>query len=333
MDFKRVDRVEVSSKEEGFVGSYYSATILAKLAPTNELWVEYETLCQEEDETKLPFLPEIKLSEYSLLDKVDAYDNDGWWIGRISAVLDDSMYYVYFENSRDEIAYPVDKLRIHQEFDNGKWFTIDQLIVTGDSDQILQKAIQQHGRGQVMNTLTEIQERHGAVRDVESKLLELQQIFMDMAVLVETQGDMLDNIESQDLSAVDHVQSGAAALQKEKKLERNSRKWILLKGLVNPRFMLLIGIRTLKIELLHTRIPQIKSLCLDLYRFVLTKFVNVQPEDWDDKEYIDDPEDKKPEVEQLRKRFIHSIAPRGLAGDRQYVVPASGFSFSAQQIC
>ncbi|RZC60051.1 hypothetical protein C5167_021813 [Papaver somniferum] len=225
------------------------------------------------------------------------------------------MYYVYFENSRDEIAYPVDKLRIHQEFDNGKWSvtnhkcpmsldilqTMDQLIVTGDSDQILQKAIQQHGRGQVMDTLAEIQERHGAVRDVESKLLELQQIFMDMAVLVESQGDMLDNIESQVLSGVDHVQSGAAALQKEKKLERNSRKWILLKGL--------------------------------LYRFVLTKFVNVQPEDWDDKEYMDDPEDKKPEVEQLRKRFIHSIAPRGLAGDRRYVVPASGFSFSAQQIC
>ncbi|KAI3907994.1 hypothetical protein MKW98_003639 [Papaver atlanticum] len=132
MDFKRGDRVEISSKEEGFVGSYYSATILAKLAPTNELWVEYETLCQEEDEKKLlreivdvknvrPFPPEVKLSEYSLLDKVDAYDNDGWWVGRISAVLDDSMYYVYFESSRDEIAYPADKLRIHQEFDKGKW--------------------------------------------------------------------------------------------------------------------------------------------------------------------------------------------------------------------
>ncbi|RZC59150.1 hypothetical protein C5167_006447 [Papaver somniferum] len=120
-----------------------------------------------------------------------------------------------------------------------------------------------------MDTLTEIQERHGAVRDVESKLLELQQIFMDIAVLVESQGDMLDNIESQVLSVVDHVQSGAAALQKERKLERNSRKWIIFKA----------------------------------------------------------------PVEQLRKRFIHSIAPRGLAGDRRYVVPASGFSFSAQQIC
>ena len=35
---------------------------------------------------------------------------------------------------------------------------------------------------------------------------------------------------------------------------------------------------------------------------------------------------------QLRQRFVHSIAPGGLAGDRRGVVPASGFSFSAEQI-
>ena len=34
----------------------------------------------------------------------------------------------------------------------------------------------------------------------------------------------------------------------------------------------------------------------------------------------------------MRQRFYHSIAPGGLAGDRRGVVPASGFSFSAQQI-
>ncbi|KAF5944890.1 hypothetical protein HYC85_018967 [Camellia sinensis] len=38
------------------------------------------------------------------------------------------------------------------------------------------------------------------------------------------------------------------------------------------------------------------------------------------------------QVAQLRQRFFHSIAPGGLAGDRRGVVPASGFSFSAQQI-
>ncbi|OIW09003.1 hypothetical protein TanjilG_05979 [Lupinus angustifolius] len=37
-------------------------------------------------------------------------------------------------------------------------------------------------------------------------------------------------------------------------------------------------------------------------------------------------------VASLRQRFYHSIAPGGLAGDRRGVVPASGFSFSAQQI-
>ncbi|KAF9589857.1 hypothetical protein IFM89_028792 [Coptis chinensis] len=40
----------------------------------------------------------------------------------------------------------------------------------------------------------------------------------------------------------------------------------------------------------------------------------------------------KEQVAVLRQRFFHSIAPRGLAGDRRGVVPASAFSFSAQQI-
>ncbi|XP_022142481.1 protein ROOT HAIR DEFECTIVE 3 homolog 2 [Momordica charantia] len=40
----------------------------------------------------------------------------------------------------------------------------------------------------------------------------------------------------------------------------------------------------------------------------------------------------KEEVAQLRQRFFRSISPGGLAGDRRGVIPASGFSFSVQQI-
>ncbi|XVF87054.1 hypothetical protein PTKIN_Ptkin18bG0089700 [Pterospermum kingtungense] len=40
----------------------------------------------------------------------------------------------------------------------------------------------------------------------------------------------------------------------------------------------------------------------------------------------------KEQVAQLRQRFVNSISPGGLAGDRRGVVPASGFSFSTQQI-
>ncbi|ERM93607.1 syntaxin-132 [Amborella trichopoda] len=107
--------------------------------------------------------------------------------------------------------------------------TIDHLIETGNSEQIFQKAIQEHGgRGQIMDTLAEIQERHDAVRDLEKKLLDLHQVFLDMAVLVEAQGEMLDNIETQVTNAVDHVQSGTVALQKAKRLQRNSRKWMCI---------------------------------------------------------------------------------------------------------
>ncbi|XP_031476366.1 protein ROOT HAIR DEFECTIVE 3 homolog 2-like isoform X2 [Nymphaea colorata] len=40
----------------------------------------------------------------------------------------------------------------------------------------------------------------------------------------------------------------------------------------------------------------------------------------------------KEQVANLRQRFYHSIAPGGLAGDRQAVIPSSAFSFSVQQI-
>ncbi|GMY34577.1 protein ROOT HAIR DEFECTIVE 3-like [Fagus crenata] len=48
--------------------------------------------------------------------------------------------------------------------------------------------------------------------------------------------------------------------------------------------------------------------------------------------YEEKEEQFKEQVASLRQRFFHSIAPGGLAGDRRGAVPASGFSFSAQQI-
>ncbi|GKD54280.1 root hair defective 3-like protein, partial [Tanacetum coccineum] len=48
--------------------------------------------------------------------------------------------------------------------------------------------------------------------------------------------------------------------------------------------------------------------------------------------YEEKEEQFREQVASLRQRFFQSIAPNGLAGDRRGVVPASGFSFSAQQI-
>ncbi|KAJ3669931.1 hypothetical protein LUZ60_010255 [Juncus effusus] len=124
--------------------------------------------------------------------------------------------------------------------------TIDNLIETGKSEQIFKEAIQEQGRGQVMDTLAEIQERHDTVRELERKLLELQQIFMDMAVLVEAQGDMLDNIESHVSNAIDHVTTGTVALQKAKKLQKNSRKWMCIAIIILLLIVVIIVVAVLK---------------------------------------------------------------------------------------
>ena len=59
--------------------------------------------------------------------------------------------------------------------------TLDHLIETGESESMFQKAIMEQGRGQILETVAEIQERHHAVKQLERKLMELHQIFLDMS--------------------------------------------------------------------------------------------------------------------------------------------------------
>lgn len=103
--------------------------------------------------------------------------------------------------------------------------TVDNLISTGESETFLQKAIQEQGRGQVMETVLEIQERHDAVTVIERNLKELHQVFMDMAVLVEHQGEQLDNIESHVNRANSYVTRGTNQLVEARKKQKNTRKW------------------------------------------------------------------------------------------------------------
>lgn len=74
---------------------------------------------------------------------------------------------------------------------------VDAMIESGESETVFQRAILEHGRGAVADTLADIRERHEAVRQLEGSLLDLHQVFLDMAVLVDAQGEMLDSIEAQ----------------------------------------------------------------------------------------------------------------------------------------
>ncbi|KAH1048612.1 hypothetical protein J1N35_039396 [Gossypium stocksii] len=106
--------------------------------------------------------------------------------------------------------------------------TIENLISSGESETFLQRAIQEQGRVQIMDTISEIQERHDAVKEIEKNLIELHQIFLDMAALVEAQGQQLNDIESHVAHASSFVRRGTEQLQEAREHQKNSRKWMCI---------------------------------------------------------------------------------------------------------
>ncbi|GAB4859690.1 hypothetical protein Ancab_011169 [Ancistrocladus abbreviatus] len=134
MTFKRGELVEICGKDEGFEGSYYPATIISKVS-TNSFIVQYNTLLKDDESAPLreiiyateirPTPPDVDVTEFKVADQVEAWANDGWWLGKVKdrygrgrANLD---YCVYFENSREEAWFHASELRVHQEWVNGKW--------------------------------------------------------------------------------------------------------------------------------------------------------------------------------------------------------------------
>ncbi|KAJ6834795.1 putative syntaxin-121 [Iris pallida] len=118
--------------------------------------------------------------------------------------------------------------------------TVEKLVETGEGERFLQRAIEEQGRGNVVDVIAEIQERHGAARDLERSLLELQQVFMDMAVLVASQGEQLDDIEMQVGKAKSFVQRGTQQLQVAKVHQKNTRKWTCFAILILIIILLII---------------------------------------------------------------------------------------------
>lgn len=95
----------------------------------------------------------------------------------------------------------------------------------------MSRAAQEHGRGKVVETVVEIQDRYDAAKEVEKSLLELHQVFLDMAVMVEAQGEKMDDIEHHVMNAAHYVKDGTKDLRTAKEYQRSSRKWMCI-GLI-----------------------------------------------------------------------------------------------------
>ncbi|XP_068663868.1 protein AGENET DOMAIN (AGD)-CONTAINING P1 [Aristolochia californica] len=133
--------VEVCSDEEGFQGAWFTATVIGP-AKKNNFLVEYHTL-RTDDETRLlrekihshhirPPPPAIKVEKFCILEEVDAFYNDGWWVGVISKVLKGLKYIVYFRQTMEELEFRHSDLRLHQDWINGRWVRASQALRLSD---------------------------------------------------------------------------------------------------------------------------------------------------------------------------------------------------------
>ncbi|KAL1341383.1 hypothetical protein HN51_027855 [Arachis hypogaea] len=129
--FKPGTRVEVSSDDDGFRGSWFSGTVIRR-AGADKFTVEYDNLLADERGKKKlreqlgfhqlrPLPPEEAGVEFKFGDEVDAFHNDGWWEGSITQELENGMFAVYFRGSKEQIEFTADQLRKHREWMNEKW--------------------------------------------------------------------------------------------------------------------------------------------------------------------------------------------------------------------
>ncbi|XP_018422321.1 PREDICTED: syntaxin-2 [Nanorana parkeri] len=77
--------------------------------------------------------------------------------------------------------------------------------------------------------LNEIESRHKDIIQLESSIRELHDMFMDIAMLVETQGEMINNIEKNVENATDYIEHAKEETKKAVKYQSKSRRkqWII----------------------------------------------------------------------------------------------------------
>ncbi|KAJ4955420.1 hypothetical protein NE237_012203 [Protea cynaroides] len=129
---------------------------------------------------------------------------------------------------------------------------IEKIISSvGGGEDFLQQAVQEHGRGKVLETVVEIQDRHDAAKEIERSLLELHQVFLDMAVMVEAQGEQMDDIEHHVMNAAHYVKAGTENLRTAKGYQRSSRKWMCL-GIILLLILILVIVIPVAVSFNHS---------------------------------------------------------------------------------
>ncbi|XP_071335007.1 syntaxin-7 isoform X2 [Trachinotus anak] len=87
-----------------------------------------------------------------------------------------------------------------------------------------------------------IQERESAIRQLESDIIDINDIFKDLGMMVHEQGDMIDSIEANVENADVNVQNATQQLARAAEYQRSSRKKICILMIVLAVVAVIVGL-------------------------------------------------------------------------------------------
>ncbi|GLT73435.1 hypothetical protein SLA2020_452960 [Shorea laevis] len=104
------------------------------------------------------------------------------------------------------------------------------------SEEVIEKMVSGAVKVQLFEGKTGVdlrsKERHEAVVDIRRSLNKLHQVFLDMAVMVETQGEKVDDIEENLAGAGKFIGGGTNSLYYASQMKKKNKKWAYWVGAV-----------------------------------------------------------------------------------------------------
>ncbi|OVA07053.1 Target SNARE coiled-coil domain [Macleaya cordata] len=100
------------------------------------------------------------------------------------------------------------------------------------SEEVIDKIISEGGQVEVFAGQAELnlenQERQKAVKEIQRSLMELHQVFLDMAVMVEGQGEQMDDIEMNVARAGEMISGGTDRLVAANSVKKKDRRTVIM---------------------------------------------------------------------------------------------------------
>lgn len=139
--------------------------------------------------------------------------------------------YQKIQNDNQKAYHEQTRRRIQMKYTNADGTTIDDATAERLATEALEQGTENEIFQQSKDELQRIIENRNDIYRIEQSMRELNQLFNDLAMLVNEQQEALDNILTNVQNSVKYVEKGREELQKAKKHAKKSRKkfcWLIV---------------------------------------------------------------------------------------------------------